>query len=155
MPHCQPKMIVLKNGGSRQIGYFSCAKWIAVPGPRDPTFNPPRGMSDQDQGAELPLSVIPGRRKAASPESITMIGSMDSGLAPSGAPRNDGYFSGERKNKIIFCSPRDGRGALRAYVFPNNNSTERGDAKTSTQARRLHAPGLYSHRRLALSRRLA
>jgi hypothetical protein len=33
--------------------------------------------------------VIPGRRKAAGPESITTIVSMDSGLAPRGAPRND------------------------------------------------------------------
>ncbi len=36
-------------------------------------------------------AVIPGRREAASPESITTgAGSMDSGLAPDGAPRNDG-----------------------------------------------------------------
>src|SRR5262249_14067108 len=34
--------------------------------------------------------LIPGRGEAASPESITTIVSMDSGLAPSGAPRNDG-----------------------------------------------------------------
>ena len=35
-------------------------------------------------------AVIPGRREAASPESITTgAGSMDSGLAPDGAPRND------------------------------------------------------------------
>jgi ATP-dependent DNA helicase UvrD/PcrA len=34
--------------------------------------------------------VIPGRREAANPESITTnAGSMDSGLAPDGAPRND------------------------------------------------------------------
>src|SRR4030088_1671491 len=36
-----------------------------------------------------PRSVIPGRREAASPESITTIVSMDSGPAPSGASRND------------------------------------------------------------------
>ena len=42
-------------------------------------------------GAEhgAPSAVIPGRREAASPESITATGSMDSGLAPEGAPRND------------------------------------------------------------------
>src|ERR1700719_1300875 len=35
-------------------------------------------------------AVIPGRREAASPESITTTaGDMDSGLAPDGAPRND------------------------------------------------------------------
>ncbi len=34
-------------------------------------------------------SVIPGRDEVASPESITTIVSMDSGLAPRGAPRND------------------------------------------------------------------
>src|SRR5271170_6864638 len=35
-------------------------------------------------------AVIPGRREAASPESITTgAGDMDSGLAPDGAPRND------------------------------------------------------------------
>ncbi len=35
-------------------------------------------------------AVIPGRREAASPESITTsAGNMDSGLAPDGAPRND------------------------------------------------------------------
>jgi hypothetical protein len=33
--------------------------------------------------------VIPGRRAAAGPESITTIVSMDSGFAPRGAPRND------------------------------------------------------------------
>jgi hypothetical protein len=33
--------------------------------------------------------VIPGHREAVSPESITTIVSMDSGLAPAGAPRND------------------------------------------------------------------
>jgi protein ImuB len=41
-------------------------------------------------GEYLPPSfVIPGRRAAASPESITATGSMDSGLAPNGASRND------------------------------------------------------------------
>ncbi len=34
-------------------------------------------------------SVIPGRDEVASPESITTIVSMDSGLAPDGALRND------------------------------------------------------------------
>jgi len=55
-----------------------------------------------DPGASLPREcggvppisvVIPGRRKAASPESITTIESMDSGLAPGGAPRNDKWGS--------------------------------------------------------------
>jgi hypothetical protein len=36
------------------------------------------------------MFVIPGRDEGASPESITTIVSMDSGLAPSGAPRKDG-----------------------------------------------------------------
>src|SRR6267378_54798 len=35
------------------------------------------------------LYVIPGRDAVASPESITTIGSMDSGPAPRGASRND------------------------------------------------------------------
>jgi hypothetical protein len=35
------------------------------------------------------MIVIPGHREAMSPESITTIGSMDSGPAPSGASRND------------------------------------------------------------------
>jgi crotonobetainyl-CoA:carnitine CoA-transferase CaiB-like acyl-CoA transferase len=38
--------------------------------------------------------VIPGRRAAASPESITTTGSMDSGPAPGGASRNDGMNRG-------------------------------------------------------------
>ena len=38
--------------------------------------------------------VIPGRREAASPESITTIESMDFGLAPRGAPRNDSWLYG-------------------------------------------------------------
>ncbi len=38
---------------------------------------------------------------------------------------------------------------------PTTQSTEWGNGKTSTQARRVHAAGLYSHRRVALSRRLA
>jgi DNA helicase II / ATP-dependent DNA helicase PcrA len=46
-------------------------------------------------------AVIPGRREAANPESITpAAGSMDSGFAPAGAPRNDG---GERAAKNICC----------------------------------------------------
>jgi len=51
-----------------------------------------------DVGGKAPSTVIPGRRKAASydvqlhiGESITTIGSMDSGLAPRGAPRNDEF----------------------------------------------------------------
>src|SRR5438105_4111323 len=36
--------------------------------------------------------VIPGRREATSPESITTIVSMDSGPAPRGASRNDGLY---------------------------------------------------------------
>src|SRR5205085_12466263 len=60
-----------------------------------------------------------------------------------------------------FNSQNSSQGDLMAWPrfvpisFPNNNRTERGNATASTQARRLHAPGLYSHRRLALSRRLA
>jgi len=46
-------------------------------------------------------TVIPGRREAASPESITpAAGSMDSGLAPDGAPRND---AAEVRPKNICC----------------------------------------------------
>ena len=46
-------------------------------------------------------AVIPGRREAASPESIaTAAGSMDSGLAPDGAPRNDGLVA---RAKNICC----------------------------------------------------
>jgi DNA helicase-2/ATP-dependent DNA helicase PcrA len=46
-----------------------------------------------------PTSVIPGRREAASPESITTAGNMDSGLAPDGAIRNDNI----RGQKNICC----------------------------------------------------
>ncbi len=46
--------------------------------------------------------VIPGRRETANPESITTTaGSMDSGFAPVGAPRNDG--GEERAAKNICC----------------------------------------------------
>jgi DNA helicase-2/ATP-dependent DNA helicase PcrA len=46
-------------------------------------------------------AVIPGRREAANPESITpAAGSMDSGFAPDGAPRNDGA---ESRPKNICC----------------------------------------------------
>jgi DNA helicase-2/ATP-dependent DNA helicase PcrA len=41
------------------------------------------------QKSSGPSPVIPGRREAANPESITTTGAMDSGLAPSGAIRND------------------------------------------------------------------
>ncbi len=41
------------------------------------------------QKPQVSAAVIPGRREAANPESITTAGSMDSGLAPDGAPRND------------------------------------------------------------------
>jgi ATP-dependent DNA helicase UvrD/PcrA len=46
-------------------------------------------------------AVIPGRREAVNPESITTTtGNMDSGLAPGGAPRNDGV---EVRPKNICC----------------------------------------------------
>jgi hypothetical protein len=55
----------------------------------------------RDCGGVSPISVvIPGRRKAASPESITTIVSMDSGLAPRGAPRNDEGEFGARKLNV-------------------------------------------------------
>src|SRR5258708_16338280 len=38
---------------------------------------------------------------------------------------------------------------------PTTSSTEWGNGETATQARRVHAAGLYSHRRVALSRGLA
>ena len=38
---------------------------------------------------------------------------------------------------------------------PTTTNTEWGDGKTSTAARRVHAAGQYSHRRVALSRRMA
>jgi hypothetical protein len=41
------------------------------------------------------LTVIPGRRAAASPESITTIGSMDSGPAPRGASSDVQLHIGE------------------------------------------------------------
>ena len=44
-------------------------------------------------------AVIPGRREAADPESITTTGDMDSGLAPSARPGNDSGESGEREKK--------------------------------------------------------
>ena len=51
------------------------------------------------QRGSAAAAVIPGRREAASPESITpAAGSMDSGLAPDGAPRND-----EVRQKNICC----------------------------------------------------
>ena len=47
---------------------------------------------------------IPGRREAASPESITTAaGTMDSGLAPDGAPRNDGDERAPPAAKNICC----------------------------------------------------
>jgi DNA helicase-2/ATP-dependent DNA helicase PcrA len=49
-----------------------------------------------------PSAVIPGRREAASPESTTTW-SMDSGLAPEGAPRNDAAASPPRTPKNICC----------------------------------------------------
>jgi isoleucyl-tRNA synthetase len=52
--------------------------------------NTPQWFIAMDKPIAGPSPVIPGRREAAGPESITTIGSMDSGLAPSGAPRNDG-----------------------------------------------------------------
>src|SRR5580658_5584190 len=49
-------------------------------------------------------AVIPGRREAASPESITAgAGAMDSGLAPDGAPRNDGGQKEPPAAKNICC----------------------------------------------------
>jgi DNA helicase-2/ATP-dependent DNA helicase PcrA len=51
------------------------------------------------QRTSAAATVIPGRREAANPESITpAAGSMDSGFAPDGAPRND-----EVRPKNICC----------------------------------------------------
>ncbi len=53
------------------------------------------------QRSNVGKAVFRGRRDAASPESITTdAGSMDSGLAPDGAPRND---DGEKQPKNICC----------------------------------------------------
>jgi isoleucyl-tRNA synthetase len=52
--------------------------------------NTPQWFIAMDKEIADSSTVIPGRREAAGPESITTTGSMDSGLAPSGAPRNDG-----------------------------------------------------------------
>src|SRR5262245_18801671 len=55
--------------------------------------------------AKPPSSVIPGCAEGAGPESITTIVRMDSGLAPRGAPRNDGgdygALDGNRKRADI------------------------------------------------------
>jgi isoleucyl-tRNA synthetase len=53
-----------------------------------PIVDAPGKPATVDIAESSPL--IPGRREATGPESITTIGSMDSGLAPTGAPRNDG-----------------------------------------------------------------
>ncbi|MEX0751415.1 MAG: UvrD-helicase domain-containing protein [Xanthobacteraceae bacterium] len=50
------------------------------------------------QSSSASTSVIPGRREAADPESITTTGTMDSGLAPDGAPRNDEVAPRTQKN---------------------------------------------------------
>src|SRR6202048_2525372 len=52
--------------------------------------NTPQWFIAMDKPIAGSSPVIPGRREATGPESITTAGSMDSGLAPSGAPRNDG-----------------------------------------------------------------
>ena len=52
--------------------------------------NTPQWFIAMDKPIAGSSPVIPGRREAAGPESITTAGSMDSGLAPTGAPRNDG-----------------------------------------------------------------
>ncbi len=52
--------------------------------------NTPQWFIAMDKDIAGSSPVIPGRREVAGPESITTIGGMDSGLAPSGAPRNDG-----------------------------------------------------------------
>ena len=53
------------------------------------------------QRTSAATTVIPGRREAANPESITpAAGSMDSGFAPDGAPRND---AAEVQPKNICC----------------------------------------------------
>ncbi|TMK10202.1 MAG: hypothetical protein E6G71_04065 [Alphaproteobacteria bacterium] len=41
--------------------------------------------------------------RSANPESITTIRSMDSGLAPSGAPRNDAWLEGAIKPLSLFA----------------------------------------------------
>jgi isoleucyl-tRNA synthetase len=51
--------------------------------------NTPQWFIAMDRDIVDSPAVIPGRREAAGAESIATTGSMDSGLAPSGAPRND------------------------------------------------------------------
>ena len=74
------------------------------------------------------ILVIAGRREAAGPESITTIGSMDSGLAPRGALRNDDGVEGapphsrgaiSRPGLAIRCpSSERGRRECRALAHP-------------------------------------
>jgi hypothetical protein len=55
--------------------------------------------------------VIPGQAVGLSPESITTIGSMDSGLAPSGAPRNDKSGCLKCESEIVMPCSRAARAA--------------------------------------------
>jgi len=64
--------------------------------------------------------VIPGRRGAASPESITTTASMESGLAPKGAPRND---EGDWRHTSAF--PRHIRARVLRIVSPSNRRGRR------------------------------
>ncbi len=65
-------------------------------------------------------------------------------------PRNDGVER-PQKNKKFFCACRDGATARDPYLFPQRQLRRNG----AIQARRVHAAGLYSYRRVALSRSLA
>jgi isoleucyl-tRNA synthetase len=59
--------------------------------------NTPQWFISMDKPIEALPAVIPGRREAAGPESTNTGGTMDSGLAPGGAPRNDAAFRNDRR----------------------------------------------------------
>jgi isoleucyl-tRNA synthetase len=63
--------------------------------------NTPQWFIAMDKPIADSSPVIPGRRVAAGPESITTTGSMDSGLAPDGAPRNDEKEGGTLRARAL------------------------------------------------------
>jgi len=77
--------------------------------------------SKQLQASLHDVSSLPSFRgaRSASPEAITTIGSMDSGLAPRGAPRND-------DGEIVITPPREDS-VGRAIASPRNDNHDTDD----------------------------
>jgi len=103
---------VTDDGGSKYVA-LPFSKYFVPASPRSGSLIPPSSFRTPQGG---------------DPESITTVASMDSGFAPSGAPRNDGLFGILLTNSSVAQAPKFEHGIHRRPVpacgFPSTTSRE-------------------------------